>query len=127
MNDPARIIATAVILSSLTVASVYFNKYIDRTHQTNGQHRPDGITALWVAGGVVYTLIPASVLVGIWADRMPEGWLMAVPVGILHLLAFFASGAPMLRGDMNRSAVIRTLRHARKTLRNGNGDTSENR
>lgn len=104
-----------VVYAVLAGASVLFNRRID---QAPIDRRPDGLTALWVAGGVGYTLAGATALLWLaWpvaallAERFGSiGGALAVIVVVFS--AFVASGAPMVWGDMRRSYGLRTVADA---------------
>jgi hypothetical protein len=87
------LLLSGVVLAVLTVSSYLFNDYIDRTPTSI-----DGITAYRVAGGVGYTLVGISAVVGIWST-----WENAATVFAIALTCFIASGIPMIQGDLNRS------------------------
>lgn len=120
------------VYGALAGVSVWFNGRIDLVPV---DRRPDGVTALWVAIGVGYTLLGATVLV--WL-----GWPVLVMLGdafggvggslavlVVLVSAFVASGLPMLWGDMRRSHGVRTVSEAiaaaRGELRGARGEIDE--
>lgn len=84
---------TALVCLALGAASYRYNIYID----DNPAH-VDGVTSFRVAGGVLYTLLGAAAIVGIW-----WGWEAAGMALSSFFVAFVASGFPMMAGDISRS------------------------
>lgn len=122
------------VYGALAGVSVWFNGRIDLVPV---DRRPDGVTALWVAIGVGYTLLGATVLV--WL-----GWPVVAALGdsfgglggslavlVVLVSAFVASGLPMLWGDMRRSHGVRTVSEAiaaaRGELRGASYDDAQGR
>jgi hypothetical protein len=114
-SDETAAIGSLMIATSLYLGSHFFNRHIDQRFTTT--RRPDGLTAMWVVLGTIYTLIGAALLVALWAHRLPEQVaLLASAVLGLHLAAFAVSGLPMLIGDINRTSAQRISREAQRRL-----------
>lgn len=112
MSTDAVILGAILVYAALFGVSKTFNSYIDG--QPAG-HRPDGVTALWVVFGVVYTLLGGTVLV--W---LTFGWMLVLATqfgaaaasalaGLLYVSAFVASGTPMIWADAHRSYRERSI------------------
>lgn len=74
------------ILAALFLFGMSFNHFVGKLEDTDPDH---GYTAIWVVAGVLITLIASIPLVG---------WLNTA----LILLAFIASGLPMIAGSISR-------------------------
>ena len=115
METDLKLPSSALILVGLSWVSHHYNRWIDKRHQLG--ELPDGETEMHVAGGVAYTLAGAGILTGIWAKRLPADWRLGVVATGICLFAFVASGWPMLWGGVNRSASLRKISDAHRTLR----------
>ncbi len=110
MSGDGVVLGAVVVYGALAATSVAFNRYVDRTPLAQ---RPDGLTAVWVAVGVLYSLVGGTLVVALampWllSTGHGVGWLAVTLLGI-YLAAFVASGAPMLWGDLQRSYRARTV------------------
>ncbi len=84
----------------------FYNRWVARHQAENG-----GIyTSIYVAGGILMTVLVAAPVIGLWS-------------ALLVLAAFGASGLPMMIGSMNRHSrrikkdVDETIAGAREILR----------
>jgi hypothetical protein len=85
MNEPGFVVRLAAAIVADAAFGVIFNRWIAQ-HQS----RNDGIyTAFYVAGGVLFTVATAVLLIG-------------VEQALLVLVLFAASGLPMIIGSMQR-------------------------
>lgn len=111
MSTDATLVAAVLVYVLLAGMSMAFNGYIDRQPQSQ---RPDGMTAAWVAVGVLYTLVGATGLAWLlwpWLALL-EGVVAALVLLALYVSAFVAAGLPMLVGDASRSHRVRRTQGA---------------
>lgn len=80
------------VLIGLVLFGVLYNALVDRL-RLQGYVEP--YTALWVTGGVLITILGIHVL-----DSFSDE-----PAAVLALMAFTASGTPMIIGDIHRFAT----------------------
>lgn len=92
---------SAAILIALTTISYLYDRSI--TQSPRPKMAPNGITAIRVVVGVLYTLIGGGMAVSLWASLLPAGWLLGPVVAAIMLVCFIASGLPMVIGDMKRT------------------------
>ena len=109
-------VAAVLVYVLLGGASMGFNGYIDRQPQSQ---RPDGMTAAWVAIGVLYTQVGATVLAWLlwpWLAAL-EGMAAVLVLLAVNVSAFVAAGLPMLVGDASRSHRVRRTAGALEAAR----------
>lgn len=92
MKTTIKITASGAVLGGLAAGSAQYNRWIDRTQETE-----PGATALRVAAGTGYTLLGAALLVALW-----WGWREAVRFALVAGGCFVVAGAPMIAGDVER-------------------------
>ena len=105
MSTDATLVAAVLVYVLLAGMSMAFNGYIDRQPLSQ---RPDGMTAAWVAVGVLYTLVW---LLWPWLALL-EGVVAALVLLAVYVSAFVAAGLPMLVGDASRSHRVRRTQGA---------------
>ncbi len=93
-----------LILATLVLASVAFNRYVDRRPLTR---RADGETALWVAIGCAYTMLGAAALLALWAPWLGSSWILGCWALLCMVTAFVAAGIPMFVGELRRTQAWR--------------------
>lgn len=116
MSGDATLVAAVLVYVLLVGASMGFNGYIDR--QPHSQ-RPDGMTAAWVAIGVLYSLVGATGLTWLlwpWLATL-DGVAAALVLLAVNVSAFVAAGLPMLVGDASRSQRVRHTQGAIEAAR----------
>ena len=100
--------AILVVLGALVVFGYFYNRFVA---WMEGQGYDEGYTAYLVVGGVMVTEISAAIMVYLMLWRgicvMGDDALAIATESLgLHLLAYLASGLPMIVGA--------TLRHAQE-------------
>ena len=116
MSGDATLLGAVLVYVLLLGVSVWFNTYIDSAPLPD---RPDGLTALWVAVGTLYTLVGGAVLAWLlwpWLVGL-ESVVAAIVLLAINLSAFVASGLPMLLGDASRSFRVRRTQRAIEVAR----------
>lgn len=106
MSGDATLLGAVLVYVLLLGSSIAFNDYIDSRPPAE---RPDGVTAMWVAVGTIYTLVGATVLCWLlwpWLAAL-SGVIAALVLLAINLSAFVAAGLPMLLGDARRSHRVR--------------------
>lgn len=86
------------IIAALIIFGIFFDRIVGRIEDDDPDH---GYTAIWVVIGVLVTVAASAFLVGWWN-------------ALLVLLAFAASGAPMILGSIRRH--LRNRRRDRRAI-----------
>ena len=89
-----RIAASGAVVAGLVAGSTAYSRWCRETEETE-----PGATSLRVAAGTGYTLLAATVLVGLW-----RGWSDALRFAGCVGVCFAAAGAPMIAGDVAKDS-----------------------
>ena len=90
MRRTTKVAASGAVVAGLVAGSTAYSRWCRETEETE-----PGATRLRVAAGTGYTLLAATVLVG-----MGRGWRDALRVSGCVGGCFVAAGAPMILGDV---------------------------
>jgi hypothetical protein len=101
------LLSALLVYALLAAVSIGFNAWLDGQPR---ERRPDGMTAALVVVGVAYTLLGGALVVGLTLPELlghaatlgAATWLTVI-IAAEYGLAFVASGAPMVWGEMLRS------------------------
>ena len=90
MRRTTKVAASGAVVAGLVAGSTAYSRWCRETEETE-----PGATSLRVAAGTGYTLLAATVLVGMW-----RGWRDALRFSVCVGGCFVAAGVPMILGDV---------------------------
>ena len=95
---------TIATLIGLWCFGGWYDRQIERW---KSEHVDDGYVALEVVIGVAVTVVASFPLIAIAVYLIPHGLWQAAVIILTQVVCFAASGIPMIRGDLRRTAQAR--------------------